>query len=147
MKGVREGFWIRFDSSRVAIYPSAPRNMPLASEKPEVVDAYLAEECNQGRVRGPLDLAIVLGVHSNRFGVIPKSAPGKWHFIVDLSFPQGSSVNDGVKESTSIVSYVGVWDAMKEIVRMGRGTQLAKVDIKNAYRNVPVHPEDRGFGA
>ena len=25
----------------------------------------------------------------------------------------------------------------------GRGTQLAKVDIKSAYRNVPVHPDDR----
>ena len=25
---------------------------------------------------------------------------------------------------------------------MGRGTMLAKLDIKNAYRIVPVHPED-----
>ena len=26
---------------------------------------------------------------------------------------------------------------------MGRGTLMAKMDIKEAYRMVPVHPEDR----
>ena len=75
--------------------------------------------------------------------MISKSVPGKWRLIMDLSFPQGSTVNDGVKESTSTVSYVGVWDAVKEIVRMRRGTQLAKVDVKRAYWNVQVHPKDR----
>ena len=38
---------------------------------------------------------------------------------------------------------MGVWDVVNEIVRRGRGTQLAKLDIKSAYRNVPIHPDDR----
>lgn len=29
------------------------------------------------------------------------------------------------------------------ILRLGRGTQLAKMDIKSAFRIVPVHPDDR----
>ena len=32
---------------------------------------------------------------------------------------------------------------MKVIVQLGKGTLLAKADIKSAYRNVPVHPADR----
>ena len=37
-------------------------------------------------------------------------------------------------------THVGIADAVKEVAR---GTQLSKADIKSAYRNVPVHPEDR----
>lgn len=29
------------------------------------------------------------------------------------------------------------------IADLGRGTQLAKIDIKCAFRNIPVHPADR----
>ena len=32
---------------------------------------------------------------------------------------------------------------MAEILKNGRGTLLAKLDIKQACRNIPVHPKDR----
>ena len=38
------------------------------------------------------------------------------------------------------MSYIRVDDAAKAAAQRGRG---AKVDIKNTYRMVPVHPEDR----
>ena len=31
----------------------------------------------------------------------------------------------------------------RQVVELSRGTQLAKMDIKSAYRLVPVHPQDR----
>ena len=62
---------------------------------------------------------------------------------MDMSSPAGSSVNDGIEEALCSLTYVGVGDAVRGIVERGRGTQLAKVDIKSAYRNVPVHPDDR----
>ena len=34
-------------------------------------------------------------------------------------------------------------DAAREILAQGQGALLAKVDIKRAYRNIPVHPDDR----
>ena len=39
--------------------------------------------------------------------------------------------------------YTSVDNAAAEICAMGRGTLLAKLDIKNAYHIVPVHPKDR----
>ena len=38
-----------------------------------------------------------------------------------------------------------MWGLVRQrgIMARGRGSQLAKVDIRSAYRNVPVHPEDR----
>ena len=41
------------------------------------------------------------------------------------------------------LSYVSVESAVQAVLRLGRGALLAKVDIRSAYRNIPVHPDDR----
>ena len=79
-----------------------------------------------------------------RIGVIPKPhQPGKWRLITDLSFPKGESVNDGIRTEVCAVSYTSVDDAVRCVRTLGRGALLAKFDIANAYRAVPVHPSDR----
>ena len=61
--------------------------------------------------------------------LILKGTTGKWQLIIDMmSFPKRSF-------------WIG--DVVKVIVELGKGTLLAKVDIKSAYRNVPVHSSDR----
>ena len=52
-------------------------------------------------------------------------------------------MNDAISRDLCSLSYISVDDAAKAIMRVGRGALLAKVDIKNAYRIVEVHPEDR----
>ena len=39
--------------------------------------------------------------------------------------------------------YPTVHDAVQQVLQLGRGTLLAKIDIEQAFRNVPVHPQDR----
>ena len=41
------------------------------------------------------------------------------------------------------MSYINVDDISRVVTSLGRGTLLAKVDLKSAYRIVPIHPEDR----
>jgi len=74
--------------------------------------------------------------------VIPKSTPGKWRLIVKLSSPEGKSVNDGISIPRCSLSYVQVEDAVRGVAVMGRGSFMAKVDIHQAYRAIPVHPAD-----
>ena len=116
--------------------------MQSALQRPEVIGEYLARECAEGRVIGPLDRAQFPMVHTRRFGVIPKGSTGKWCLILDLSSPEGHRVNDGIQESLCSLSYMSVDDAVYAVREKGRGTLLAKVDIRSAYRIVPVHPED-----
>ena len=52
-------------------------------------------------------------------------------------------MNEGVRKDLATLSYISVDDVMAEILKRGRGTLLAKMDIKQEYRNVPVHPKDR----
>ena len=63
--------------------------------------------------------------------------------ILDLSSPEGRSVNDGIQPALCSLSYVSIDDAARAVAKAGRGALLAKVDIKSAYRIVEVHPEDR----
>ena len=97
-----------------------------------------------GRVLGPLQVGSIPGVQVSPFGVIPKGhSPGKWRLIVDLSSPKGSSVNDGISSDLCSLSYISIDDISRVIASVGRGTLLAKIDIKSAYRIMPVHPHDR----
>ena len=60
-----------------------------------------------------------------------------------LSFPTRGSVNDGIASDLASITYALVDDAVRLILRLGRGMQLVKLDLKNAYRIVPVHPQDQ----
>ena len=119
------------------------RNMLSATQKPEVVREYLIKECVEGRVLGPLDPVQFPRIQISRFGVIPKGSSGKWRLIVDLSSPEGHSVNDGIDADLCSLKYVTVDDAVAAVKQIGLGAELAKVDIRSAYRIIPVHPEDR----
>ena len=97
----------------------------------------------EGRVLGPFPLQYPT-IHTSPFGVIPKRhQANKWQLILDLSHPEGSSVNDGIDPSLCSLQYTSVDDITTQILTTGRGTLMAKIDIKNAYRNIPVHPSDR----
>ena len=54
--------------------------------------------------------------------------------------PRNHSVNTGISEELSSITYAKVDDVVATIQHLGQGTQLVKLDQKNAYRIVPIHP-------
>ena len=116
--------------------------MRSAEENQEVVEKHLQKECQLARVAGPLTAGSI-PVHINKFGAIPKShQPGKWRLIVDLSYQQDGSVNDGIESELCSLSYASVDDAAAIITHLGRGTNMAKLDLESAYRIILMHPDD-----
>ena len=142
VEGLRVGFRIRFDYA-TPLRP-AKRNMPSAAEHPEVIDQYIEGERAGDRILGPFVRGAIVGMQANRLGVVPKGhTPGKWRLITDLSFPEGASVNDGIDRGLCSLQYTSVENVARAAQALGRGALLAKLDIKSAYRLVPVHPDDR----
>ena len=132
VQGIKEGFRIGFVRPRQC--RPAKGNMRSALTNPHPVDEYLREELAAGRVIGPLSRGEVASLQINRFGVIPKSGqPGRWRLILDLSFPVGESINDGIDPALCSLRYAKVDDAVRRILQLGKGTLLAKVDIEHAY--------------
>ena len=84
--------------------------MRAAKDHPQFVDSYIRKECEAGRLLGPFDPDLFPVVQISRFGVIPKSEPDSWRLILDLSYPEGRSVNDGISPEICSLSYITVDD-------------------------------------
>ncbi len=84
------------------------------------------------------------GIHTSSIVIIPKPyKPGNFRLIVDLSALSGYSVNDGIPPDLCSIQYASVEDAANLVRRYGRGAAMAKLDLRNAYRMVPIHPLDQ----
>ena len=62
---------------------------------------------------------------------------------MDLSSPHGHSINDGIAKDNCSLHYASIDDAADKIMKLGKGAMLAKMDVRQAYRNIPVAPEDK----
>ena len=62
--------------------------------------------------------------------------------IVELSAPNGASVNDVIGADVCSLTYASVDKAVSIIQHLGQRTQLVKMDFKDAYRIIPVHHQD-----
>ena len=126
--GLEKGFRIGYNYTRHC--KASGRNLASALENPEVVQEYIQKEKGLGRIVDPMEKASAINLQVSPFGVIPKQhAPGQWRLIVDLSHPEGYSVNDGIGSSLSSSSYVSVDNLTEVVVQLGRAAQLAKMDI------------------
>ena len=138
------GFRIGFNRAS-AIQPSK-RNMRSVVDHAAIVSEYIQQELERGFVLGPFDPQAFgsLAIQTSSIGVIPKKhTHGKWRLIVDLSSPDRRSVNDGIDPALCSLKYTRVEQVAEKVFELGPGAQLAKIDVKSAYRIVPVHPDDR----
>ena len=114
--------------------------MKSALDNSDVVDRYIAKELDACRILGPFHKPPFPTYRCSPIGVAPKKAPGTFRLIMDLSFPQGGSVNDSIDKSDFSLSYITVDNAIDYILQLGSGCWLSKVDIESAFRIVPVKP-------
>ncbi len=143
VQGVSEGFRIGFNSGLVSLKQRSG-NMPSADEHPEVVTGYIQKERELGRLMQVKRAEVLTPIHTSPFGVIPKkNGINRWRLILDRSSPLGHSMNDGIEKELASLSYVSVDEVVQRVLRWGRGTLLAKMDVRQAYRNIPVHPVER----
>ena len=140
LKGITEGFHIGFN--RRHFLRSSSKNMP--TKNPNVITTYLEREVQLGRMHR--HVVSSPEIHLSPLGAIPKKhKPGKWRLIMDLSSPAGSSVNDGISSEWSSTSYVSIDHLSSLVLEAGKGAVLVKADIKEAYRMLPIHPDDQNL--
>ena len=133
---------------RGALPSSVFRNHRGAIDFPSAVDSYLSTELRLGSVCGPF----ARNPFSSPYAVsplnsVPKQGSDERRFILDLSWPEGSSVNDGICKDFYLgepvnLTYPTVDDIAERIVQFGPGCLLFKRDLKRAYRQLPVDPYD-----
>ena len=122
---------------------SASKNMPSARKNLQVIEEYLQKQIGQGNITGPFSPHLTPAIHINHFGVIPtKHQPGKWQLITDLSFPEGKGVNDAIDPKLCSLKYITVDQVAKQAITLSEGSLIAKIDMKSAYRLIPIASKD-----
>ena len=142
---IRYGFPLDF--YRDTLLESHFENHTSAKNYPEDVRTYLQEEISYKAILGPFEEPPLEHIHIYPFMTRDKPNSKNRRVIIDLSFPQGKSVNAGsVKDSylnTPFVLKLPTIDHITNRVKLlGRGCMIYKIDIKRAFRHVKLDPKE-----
>jgi hypothetical protein len=106
------------------------------------VEKKLAKEISQGRIAGPFHELPFVNMHISPIGVVPQKEVGQYRLIHNLSYPTDKSINDHIPDEIKPVHYSSIDDAIDIILNVGPNVTMAKTDISNAFRIIPIHPHD-----
>ena len=145
--------WIRFGwpTGRLPTLPNPQLNYSNhkgAVEHPEALKKYIKKEKEKGAVMGPYNNI----PFNSKVGISPFSTRAKKHsqdrrIILDLSFPPGHSVNDGILKDNYMglqakLTFPKVDELACRIYSLGKGCYLFKVDLSRYFRQIPLDPGD-----
>ena len=122
-------------------------NHSSANEFPQDIQAYITKELSYGAILGPFDKNPIPNGHTSPFMTRHKPNSECGRVIIDLSWPQGVSVNACIDKTSYLdsefyLTFPTVDDIMAELKRPGRGAFLYKVDVSRAFRHVRMDPDD-----
>lgn len=138
ISGFQNGFSLGFQGHAIS---RSCLNHKSALSNPTAVYEKLAKESLAGRIAGPFKKPPLKNLVCSPLGLIPKS-DGKFRLIHDLSFPKGHSVNSDIPVENSAVTYDTIDNVVRLIKTYGSGALMAKTDIENAFRIIPIAPSD-----
>ena len=146
IKHLRYGWPLNYTKATLP-HSDTKRNHKGATEHMKFIDKWLDEEVSRGRIRGPFPAPPLPNFVVSPLNTVPKPDSEERRVIVDLSWPHGHSVNDGIEVDTylgkpSKLRYPTVDDICKLIRTLGRGCFIYKRDLKAAYRQFRVDPND-----
>lgn len=105
----------------------------------------LVSEVEKGFLQGPFDVLPFSEFRVSPIGIAYGKYSGKPRLIVDFSAPHDDpsnpSINELIDKESHSLSYVTVDDAIRLIHLLGRGSNLMKTDISDAFKLIPVRPD------
>ena len=140
-------FGFPLDFNRKCPLKSEGGNHSSASEFPEDIEVYLAEERKYNAILGPFETNHIPNCQDSPFMTRHKANSHHRRVIIDLSWPLGESVNAGIDKHTYLgsdfeLAFPLIDDITNELKRLGRGALLYKVDVSRAFRHVKIDPGD-----
>ena len=123
------------------------RNHPSANLFSEEVDKFIEKELSKGALLGPIQNPPFSPWTQVSPLMTTEKDSDRRHVIIDLSFPEGQSDNDGVAQfffQGLETSYTlpTVHDLAQRIIAMGPGTLMWKTDFERSYHQLRSDPLD-----
>ena len=122
-------------------------NASSAVEFPNDVLAYLKEELQHKAIYGPFKDNPIKGGHISPFMTCHKPDSSNRRVLIDLSWPRHYSVNDGIDKhiymgSACNLTFPTIDDLTAELVKLGKGAHIFKIDVSMAFCHLKIDPFD-----
>lgn len=137
--GFTNGFRIMYDGPNLEY--EIPNNRSAAMNE-RVVTEKIIKEVQLGRVAGPFSAPPFPHFRVSPLGLVPKKEPGSFRLIHDLSQPELDSVNSHIEDVNATVKYETFDNVVELIAKFGKGALIAKCDILEAFRIMPISKQD-----
>ena len=122
------------------------KNHSSAAQFATDIDKFLKKEIGHDAMLGPFDEApFDKWCHCSPLLTRPKKESKERRVIIDLSYPRGHSVNDGIVKNFYMgepmaFTLPSVLDMASLVARLGSNTYLWKCDLARAYRQMRLDP-------
>jgi hypothetical protein len=117
------------------------KNAASAFKNGEMITDSIVQWIKNGFVAGPFHNPPLTGFRSNM--LLAKREKTKVRPILNLSSPKGSSFNDAVDKTDLLKLTMSSASKFGQLLLIwGKGAKFAKIDLTNAYKLIPVNPED-----
>ena len=138
VSGFREGFKLQFDGPELSLNSS---NSMSALDRPEVVKEKNNCEIKLQRLAGPFHSPPSQNFKISPLALREKQSSGTFRLLHNLSYPYDErSVNQNIPKDASTLKYATIQDAIKIIQDCSPNAHMAKSDIADAFRIIPLHP-------
>lgn len=138
LTGFKSGFRLHYQGPRI---PTTATNLASALQHSDILNEKLRHEVFLGRMAGPFDTSPISTLHISPVGLVPKK-DGGMRLITHLSHPPQGSINDFIDPATCSVHYSSFDQVLQMISKLGQSALIGKMDIKSAFRLLPVNPAD-----
>lgn len=139
LDGFTKGFSLHYNGPHLT---TESKNLKSVKALSDIVQQKIDKEVLAGRVAGPFQKIPLEHLRISPIGLVPKKTPGEYRLIHHLSYPTGSSVNDFIDPLFCSVQYTSFDEAVYMLQDLGRHCKIFKMDLKNAFRLLPVRPDD-----
>lgn len=145
-KYLRYGWPLGYHKSSPPV--STSKNHPSAEQHLSHVKNFIATELSHDAILGPFSEPLFAPwFRCSPIMTRPKKGTPERRVIVDLSFPEGQGVNDGIDNSDYFganITYTlpSLGDLITRLQEVGPGALVWKADLARAYRQLRVDPVD-----
>ena len=118
------------------------KNNATVRANPVITREKINSEIKLGRIAGPFPAAPFKNFRCSPLALRPKATPGKYRLLHNLSHPYNEvdAVNDNIPDELCKVKYDTIDSALK-ILASRPSSYMAKSDISEAFRLIPLHPD------
>lgn len=143
---LRYGWPVNYSKSQLPT--STVMNHPSAIQFAEHVQHYIKTESKYQAIAGPFKQnPLHQDLVCSPLQTVPKRDSLTRRVVMDLSFPEGDSVNSGIPSDSYLqepykLRLPGIDRLCEFILQHGHGCLIYKKDLKRAYRQIPIDPKD-----